>query len=1570
MNISLAEACNSAFKKCAQIFKRHLWFGILMLSLLATLPTHSLAQTDPRCSVNGGPYQCLKANIKFLDGGNGIYLSGEVACQSLLSNRGYPNIKYWTKFVSPTTGVEYGQGCSHDEIYMSNVYTVFHQNEILTTQSCGAWFIYPPVSTEKIIAGYYDETDTKEDPRGRFWCIYAKPPLPPAAPEPESCQADAQVGNPIIPATGEKILNQIDYTGTGPNALTLDRSFRSNWARSAPSLVVNAGLGQAWSHNHAVSLVQQGTSGTAGSTAKIQFGNGTARSFSWDTASNSFKPSNSADTLTQGGGGLLYKRLDDDSALQFDAAGRLITLTQRNGWLNTYTYSSTGQLTAVSNQFGRSISFAYNAQSQLTSASTPDGQTLGYQYDSAGRLSLFTAPGAAGSTVNKSYVYENSAFPLLLTGVVDEAGNRLASYAYDTQGRGIITELAGGANRYGISYASAASGGVSSATVTDPLGTQRTYNYGTSFGKLAVTGADKPSAGSGSSGGNDAASRVQDSATGLITQETDFLGVNTMFTWDINRRLPLSKTAAAGRPEAQTVSTQWHPSFRLPVLVTEAGRSTASTYDSRGNLLTQSITDTATNQVRTWAWTYGSAGSGLNLIETMTEPTGGVWRYAHDNLGNRISSTNPLGQITRNTYDPAGRVTGQTEPNGLVSSYAYDARGRLTVQTRGLEATNYSYHPTGQLASATLPNGYQVSYSYDAAQRLIAAQDNRGALVQYTLDAMGNRVNEVVKDSLGNIALASGRIINNLNRVASLQGALGQPTQLAYDANGQAISQTDPLSQTIRQTLDGLRRPVATAFADNASTAQTYNQLNQLTQVTDPKGVATTYTRNVFGDVMQQASPDTGAISYQRNANGEVTGMVDAKGNTTAIVRDALGRPQSIQYAPGHIATFSYDSNQTGYLSQITDKSGSTRYERDAQGRITAKVQTVNDSTSNPSAYKTTYSYTPGGQLAGITYPSGLKVTHSRSSSGQIVAVNTQAPGLNKPIIPFATGISYTALNQPKAWAWASGDAAARTFDGDGRMTSNEFAAYTFDAASRITGITQNLWASRTVTQVIGTATTVVTQTYLAPLNWQASYDSRNRLVGFNRPGSQTTYTYDANSNRLSSLDKTTSDTDLDGQFDADDFSLSTSQVSVLDASSNKLLGFSQTLSKVRGTRTLAITNSAVNYSLDANGNLTSDGLRSFDYDEANRLSNVKITKDGEAASLTYLTNALGQRTFKGEPKAEQYLPNQSTLGTSYIDWLKRNFAWLFAAAQTNTSVGTAFTYSDTDAQLPSWALLGEYDNGSASGSGRSEYIWLPTEDGSATPIGMYRSAKLFAVHTDHLGTPRLVTNEQNTPVWQWPYSAFGNNKPTGILKATANPISAVTNNPVLLRATAATEFNLRFPGQYADDDAGNFYNYFRNYQPNQGRYTQADPIGLEGGLNRFGYVNGNALGFSDPLGLNPVALGLGLGAAAITLSPAAQQAVAGAMASTFDAAGKVVDAVISMCKPDDPCESLITKINIAKNGVARRFRQLAENTGGIDQTTHWTQVRGRQKNLRDLLDRATAMGCQVPPDAWYWATK
>ena len=268
-------------------------------------------------------------------------------------------------------------------------------------------------------------------------------------------------------------------------------------------------------------------------------------------------------------------------------------------------------------------------------------------------------------------------------------------------------------------------------------------------------------------------------------------------------------------------------------------------------------------------------------------------------------------------------------------------------------------------------------------------------------------------------------------------------------------------------------------------------------------------------------------------------------------------------------------------------------------------------------------------------------------------------------------------------------------------------------------------------------------------------------------------------------------------------------------------------------------------------------GATRYEFSSIRRHSQTSLTKDGEASKITYLHNAAGQRVFKSEPQAAQYQPNEAVLGTDFIAWLKSNFSWLFATAQTNATLGQSYVYADSGSKLPSYALLGEYGNGGASSSGRLEYIWLPTEGGDAVPIGLLKNGNFFAVHSDHLNTPRKITDENNKLVWQWPYSAFGDNKPTGIFKATADPSNAYTQdsttNARLQATTPPLTFNLRMPGQYFDFETGLFYNTFRSYNSGQGRYTQNDPIGLAGGLNRFGYVGGNPLRYTDPLGLNPV---------------------------------------------------------------------------------------------------------------------
>jgi len=112
----------------------------------------------------------------------------------------------------------------------------------------------------------------------------------------------------------------------------------------------------------------------------------------------------------------------------------------------------------------------------------------------------------------------------------------------------------------------------------------------------------------------------------------------------------------------------------------------------------------------------------------------------------------------------------------------------------------------------------------------------------------------------------------------------------------------------------------------------------------------------------------------------------------------------------------------------------------------------------------------------------------------------------------------------------------------------------------------------------------------------------------------------------------------------------------------------------------------------------------------------------------------------------------------------------------------------------------------------------------------------VYFIHADELGTPRVVTDTTNKAVWQWDGDAFGRGLP----------------NQDPLKTGKSFVYHLRYPGQYYDTESGLHYNYFRDYDPETGRYIQSDPIGLAGGFNTYAYVGGNPLNFIDPFGLRP----------------------------------------------------------------------------------------------------------------------
>ncbi len=114
----------------------------------------------------------------------------------------------------------------------------------------------------------------------------------------------------------------------------------------------------------------------------------------------------------------------------------------------------------------------------------------------------------------------------------------------------------------------------------------------------------------------------------------------------------------------------------------------------------------------------------------------------------------------------------------------------------------------------------------------------------------------------------------------------------------------------------------------------------------------------------------------------------------------------------------------------------------------------------------------------------------------------------------------------------------------------------------------------------------------------------------------------------------------------------------------------------------------------------------------------------------------------------------------------------------------------------------------------------------------LFTGLRTYYIHSDHLDSPRSITNTAGQEVWRWDNTdPFGNNI------ANENPANQGTFT-----------FNLRFPGQYFDRETGLHYNVNRDYNPAVGRYVQSDPIGLRGGENRtHGSEGGEGESFSLP---------------------------------------------------------------------------------------------------------------------------
>ena len=678
---------------------------------------------------------------------------------------------------------------------------------------------------------------------------------------------------------------------------------------------------------------------------------------------------------------------------------------------------------------------------------------------------------------------------------------------------------------------------------------------------------------------------------------------------------------------------------------------------------------------------------------------------------------------------------------------------------------------------------------------------------------------------------------NNRGQLYTITNALNQITQLSnYDANGNVGTITDP---------------------NNVVTTLTYDQRNRLKTVTNQSTSALTqYFYDSHGNLSYIIPPEGNRIDYTYNLADKVIQIKDTLGNKINYGYDVEGnRNREEIYDPSNTLKKQLDYTYDDYnrLQRITTpirpipSTAMTTGITAPLSVIRGPIQPLPPTTpltvptmTQPGTIVTHYGYDTQDNQTSVTDPRsnatqytyddfGRKNQTISPDTGTTTNVYDEAGNLTQSTDAKSTVVNYTydALNRITTIQFPADTAQNITFTydstsvtyGKGRLTgrTDPSGAYTFyyDAQGNL---------NREVKTVSGVSYTT-----------QYGYNKNNALTSITYPsGRVVTYAMDT-AQRISGVTMTKSGTTSTACFFYHHIAFG----------GITFLTYGNNLSLTQGydnqyRLSSIVTGSILNLAytlLIANGNITSiiDAINppmantsgipgTYNYPTtSNKLSDIT----GPPVT-TYGYDANGNITAQGTRTFVYDLSNQIT---SILDNSTQIVAYTYNGMRQRVKkiVGTDTTIYHYDLQ---GHLIAETN---AAGQTQVEYVYLGDQ-----PFAMIRpTEQVYYYHNDHLGTPQVLTSSAGAVAWKAAYNAFGN--------ATVDASSTITNN-------------IRFPGQYYDAETGLHYNWNRYYDPNTGRYITADPIGLEGGINLFGYVGGNPVNKVDIMGLGGCGPGDGWG--------------------------------------------------------------------------------------------------------------